>query len=234
MQNYAVPLSIVVAGALIAGALFFVNRSQTMPQGNTPTDTASEVRAVSENDHILGNPNADIVVVEYSDIDCPVCKQFHETMKRLIDEYGATGKVAWVYRHFPLAQLHPNARSHAIASECVAQIGGNTKFWEFLDAVFAANPGNQQANPSTYGALVESIGLSASDFDTCMTNDGAALGARVDADYENALAAGGQGTPHNILIIRGLDEPISIPGAQPYENMRGIIEQILAQSGSAQ
>jgi protein-disulfide isomerase len=233
MQNYPVPISIIVAGALIAGALFLVNRSQTMTPGENTTDTTAQVRPLSENDHILGNPNAEIVIVEYSDIDCPFCKQFHETMKRLMDEYGTDGKIAWVYRHFPLTQLHPNARTHAIASECVAQVGGNAKFWEFLDAVFAANPGSAQADPSSYNTLVESIGVSVSEFESCMQGDTTAIAARVDGDYENALAAGGQGTPHNILIIKGLDEPIAVPGAQPYENMRGIIEQILNQNGTS-
>jgi protein-disulfide isomerase len=89
-----------------------------------------EVPALAPDDRYLGNINADVVIIEYSDIDCPFCKKFHPTMERIAQEYGS--KIAWVYRHFPLDSLHPEARTKAEATECVAQIAGNEVFWKYL------------------------------------------------------------------------------------------------------
>ena len=89
-----------------------------------------EVPALTASDRYLGNINADVVIIEYSDIDCPFCKKFHPTMERIAQEYGS--KIAWVYRHFPLDSLHPEARTKAEATECVAQLAGNEVFWKYL------------------------------------------------------------------------------------------------------
>ncbi len=88
-------------------------------------------------DHILGNANAPVVIVEYSDSDCPYCQKFHATMHQVKDKYG--DKVAWVYRHYPLDGLHPKARMEAEASECVAKLSNNETFWKYLDAMFTIN-----------------------------------------------------------------------------------------------
>ncbi len=89
--------------------------------------------AVSGDDHITGNADARVVLVEYSDYECPFCKQFHPTMKQLMTEYE--GDIAWVLRDYPLP-FHPNAQKAAEAAECVADIGGTDAFWEFSHAVF--------------------------------------------------------------------------------------------------
>src|SRR3990167_1249729 len=114
-NSLAIPLSIVFGFALIAVAIYFSGMNKTVApntaqnNGDTPVTTVSNIPPVDETDHIKGNPNAPILIVEYSDYDCPFCKSFHETMNRIIEEYGATGKVAWVYRQFPIPQLHQNA-----------------------------------------------------------------------------------------------------------------------------
>lgn len=86
---------------------------------------------VTSEDHIKGNMNAQVTIVEYSDYDCPFCTRFHTTMNAISKKYG--DDLAWVYRHFPLEQLHPNAKAVAVASECVAKLGGNEAFWTFTD-----------------------------------------------------------------------------------------------------
>lgn len=93
---------------------------------------------VTEEDHIRGSFDAPFILVEYSDIDCPYCARFHETMTQVMNTYGDSGQVAWVYRHFPLTQLHPNAGLKAEASECFAELGGNDTFWNYLDIDFAS------------------------------------------------------------------------------------------------
>lgn len=89
---------------------------------------------VSDEDHYRGDQDARIVMIEYSDFECPYCKTFHPTMVQLLEQYE---DVAWVYKNFPLDSIHPNARDLAIGAECVADIAGNDAFWEYSDVVFA-------------------------------------------------------------------------------------------------
>ena len=105
----------------------------------TPKDPAlDKVEPVSDKDHLLGNPSAPVKIVEYSDLDCPFCKTFHATLQQIMEDYGKQGKVAWVYRHFPLAQLHPDAPRKAEATECATELGGQQAFWALTDQIMSA------------------------------------------------------------------------------------------------
>lgn len=227
-QNLTVPIAIVVAGALVAGALFLTGRGTTPTpnENNSGNVSAESVPPVTAEDHILGNPDADIVVVEYSDLECPFCKQFHVTMQQIMDEYGADGTVAWVYRNFPLAQLHPNAPRLAEAAECVAELGGNSAYWDFLDEIFAIAPVNEYFPMNRLTETATAVGVSDSAFDACLASG--RHQDTVEQQFNDALATGGQGTPHNILILKS-GEKIELPGAQPYATVKNVIETILAE-----
>jgi len=95
---------------------------------------AAKLLKVSESDHINGSLDAELFLIEYSDYQCPYCQSFHQTAKDAIESYE--GRVAWVYRHFPLDSIHPDARPAAIASECIAKLGGEEAFWQFTNAAF--------------------------------------------------------------------------------------------------
>lgn len=227
MQKLAVPIAIVIAGALIAAALYFVNGNSApaLPAdqvGDVPTE---DIRGVQKDDHILGNPNAGIVFVEYSDTECPFCKQFHSTMHQVIDEYGADGEVAWVYRHFPLTQLHPKAAKEAEALECAAELGGNDGFWKYTDRLYEITPSNNGLDLAQLPEIAEEVGLDRTAFETCL--DSGKHESRVQKDFEEVAAAGGRGTPHSIVLIDG--EQISLEGAQPFEVLQGMIEAVLAE-----
>lgn len=94
-----------------------------------------EELSITEKDHIRGNPNARITLVEYSDLQCPFCKRFHPTVQQALEEYG--GQIRWVYKHYPIDQIHPQARPAGEAAECIGEQKGNEGFWQFVDAVFA-------------------------------------------------------------------------------------------------
>ncbi len=98
-------------------------------------DLASNVSPITENDHKRGAENPTVTIIEYSDIDCPFCSQLHETMIKLLDENKS---VQWVYRHMPIAGLHPEAYEKALASECVYELSNQDDkvFWEYLDLLF--------------------------------------------------------------------------------------------------
>src|SRR3989338_3013328 len=97
-SKFLIPLAIMVAGALVAAAIYFGGSSAPNPG---PVATAEvDIAPVSEKDHILGSRNAELIIVEYSDTECPFCKVFHNTMKEDVSSYN--GKVAWGYRQLPI------------------------------------------------------------------------------------------------------------------------------------
>lgn len=102
--------------------------------GKLDASQASLLPKITAQDHVRGNRNAQIFLIEYSDFECPYCKSFHPTAMQALEEYG--DKIGWAYRHYPLDMIHPNARPAAIASECVAELGGDEAFWKFADEIF--------------------------------------------------------------------------------------------------
>lgn len=93
------------------------------------------VPPVTDSDHIFGNAQGKIALIEYSDYECPYCQRFHPTAQQLVEN---NSDLMWVFRHFPLDNIHKDARPLAIASECVAKVAGNDAFWKFTDAVYNA------------------------------------------------------------------------------------------------
>jgi len=228
MEKLSVPIAIVISGALIAGALYYSNIKQpTKIVNNTaPTENTnfSSMRPVSADDHILGNPNASLIIVEYSDSECPFCKTFHTTLRRVISEYGKDGKVAWVYRHFPIDQLHSKARKEAEAMECANELGGNEKFWEYANTLYDKTSSNNSLDPLELPKIAKTVGLNVSDFETCLSSGKYA--EKVEADYQDAVKAGGRGTPNSIILSKdGVRTPIE--GAMPYESLKNIIDELL-------
>jgi protein-disulfide isomerase len=235
--SFAVPISIVIGFALVAGAIYFSGATTASPGTQnaanvlgTDTPTTGEVRPIDDTDHIRGNPNAPIIMIEYSDYDCPFCKNFHETMKRVMQNYGTDGKVAWVYRHFPLEQLHPSAPYIAEASECVAALGGNDAFWKFSDLVFGERGTNEPTNTARLSEFAKTAGVSESAFSACL-EDGRTQ-PLVKEDIQDAIAAGGKGTPHTLVLVGGQQGIIS--GAQPYETVSKILDTLIAQMENPQ
>jgi len=225
-HSLAIPIAIIIAAALIGGALFFTGEKEPLSTIVPEKESAeTSIRPVDNTDHILGNPNAPIILVEYSDFDCPYCKQFHETMTRIITEYGANGQVAWVYRHFPLTQLHPNAALLAEASECIAELGGNDAFWTFTDTIFAERALSEQTNVARLPEFAENAGVEKDAFEACVASERHA--GRVAEDAQEAVTSGGKGTPHTIVLAGNQQGLIS--GAQPYASVKQIIDSLLAQ-----
>lgn len=229
----AVPIAIIVGFAMIALAIFVTNRgSEPAPAAVTQVDEseASEEatgvpRPVTEDDYILGNPNAPIVMIEYSDYDCPFCKQFHNTMHQIMDEYGVTGRVAWVYRQFPLAQLHPNSPRVSEAALCVGDIGGNSAFWNFSDQVFEEREIDEATNVTKLLEYAEDAGVSADDYLACMEEG--RMADAVEASIRDGFNAGARGTPYTVLLVG--NQQAVINGAQPYESVKAIVSNLIEQ-----
>jgi len=215
-NNLTIPVAIIVAATIIGGAIILTKNDS----GSTPNDPVKKeaevkisIRPISGDDHILGNPDALIKLVEYSDTECPYCKIFHTTMNQIINEYGKDGKVAWVYRHLPLDSLHSKARREAEATECATELGGNVKFWEYTDNLYAITPSNNGLDLAELPKIAESVGLDKTQFEECLSSGRTA--PKVEEDVKEAIANGGNGTPFNIIIDKE-GNTIPLSGAYPY------------------
>lgn len=228
MQNFSIPLAIVVAGALIAGAVYFSNASSSGGASNSATRTADiEIRPVRADEHVRGSANAKVAVVEFSDTECPFCKRFDETMHQVISYYDPSD-VAWVYRHFPLEQLHPKAPKQAEAMECAAEQGGNDMFWAFSDMIYSRTNSNNSLDIGVYntpkptpkdasgkpyytektprsaqdaGQLSDfavELGLNKTRFEECLASG--RFVDKVNEDAAEAASSGGTGTPYIVFV----------------------------------
>jgi len=228
--SLAIPFSIILGFGLIAAAIYFSGSSATSEVSLANVDAAQQkapekIRTVDETDYIRGNPNAPILVVEYSDYDCPYCKQYHATMERIMDEYGVGGKVAWVYRQFPISQLHPNAPKISEAALCVGELGKNDAFWTFSDLVFGERGLNDPTNMTKLAEYAGKAGVDVGSFNSCL--DSGRMKDAVNKQYTEAVKAGIQGTPHSFILVG--TQQVAINGAQSYEVVKGIIDDIIGQ-----
>ncbi|MCH8049206.1 thioredoxin domain-containing protein [Patescibacteria group bacterium] len=168
-----------------------------------------ELAPVTGDEHIRGDlEKAKVVLVEYSDFECPFCSRHHPTMKSLLDEFG--DDVAWVYRHFPLTSIHPQAQPAALATECAAE---QEKFWEFADAMFENKGG---LGDDLYTQVAGDIGLDVDQFTECYESEKYA--DAVAEDVASGSAAGVSGTP--ATFVNGQ----LVSGAVPYDTLKAIVE----------
>lgn len=227
----AIPIAIISGFAMIAIAIFFTNSGGTSETteltDNSPESQqlTSEPSPIGDNDYIRGNPNAPILIVEYSDYDCPFCKQYHETMSKIMNEFGVTGRVAWVYRQFPLAQLHPNSPKISEAALCVGKLGGSKSFWSFTDAIFDGRDLESPTNVTKLLSYAETAGVDPNSYKDCLNNHETEQ-AVLDS-IDDATKAGAQGTPYTVLMVG--DQQAVISGAQEYQTVRGIVQNLIDQ-----
>lgn len=187
-------------------------------QADAGAETAGTLAPVTGDEHIRGGDlaTAKVVMVEYSDFECPFCERHHPSMQRLIDDYG--DDVVWVYRHFPLS-FHPDARPSALASECVAEQGGNEAFWQFGDTLFA---NQDKLNEDFFKDTVGDMGLNVNQFADCFESE--KYSDKIDDEYASGVAAGVTGTP--ATFINGQ----IVSGAVPYETLSQIVDSIINES----
>lgn len=200
-NNLALPIAIVVAGLIVAGAMFYTSKGTKVEQPvQKKTTEAFNVAGVTDSDSILGSKDADVVIVEYSDTECPFCKSFHTTIQRVMDAYGKENKVAWVYRYMPLDALHKKARKEAVAIECAKVQGGNDAFWKFTNAIYTKTTSNDTLPETELTKIAKELNLDMTKWSKCYTSDETA--SVVAAQEQTGKDAGVEGTPNNFLIFK--------------------------------
>jgi len=197
-----------------------------------PITTQQQARSPSiisvslDDDPAKGNPDASVVIIEFSDFQCPFCSRFyHQTLPLIQENYIDTGKVKFVYRDLPLDSLHPNARPAHIASECADEQG---MFWGYHDILFENQAQWNRLGPDDLtSALIQyasSLGLDSASFESCLGSQ--TIADEVNADYLQGVSYGATGTPA-FFIGNEDDGFIKLVGAQPYAVFQQVIESQL-------
>jgi protein-disulfide isomerase len=216
--------AIIIAGLLISGAVLLKGgNSKNMPSQVANNNNVENIQLspITDEDHILGNTRAKVVVVEYSDLECPFCKVFHQTMQQII---STNKNVAWVYRHYPIPELHAQAFNESLATECAWEQGGNTAFWKYTDRIFEITTSNDGLDPQELPKIAESIGLNVDLFNSCLSN-GKYI-EKINNSISSGVDAGVRGTPKSFILKNGkvID---TIDGAQPLNIVKSKIDKAL-------
>ena len=184
----------------IAGVWFFMGRSSGV-----------DAKKLVDDDPSLGSADAKVTIVEFSDFQCPACKSAEPLIKNIIAAYG--DKINFVYRDFPLTQIHEFALISAEAAECADEQG---KFWEYHDKLFAMQPKLDLQSLENYA---RDLGLNRSQFNQCLETE--KYKGEVLADLGTAGSLGLTGTPTFIINDK------IVPGIISFDQFSAIINSYL-------
>lgn len=169
-------------------------------------------------------PTEPIIFSEYSDTECPFCKDFHSTMQSMLAS-NINGDVAWVFNHFPLP-FHTKAQKEAEAIECVREISGDTSAFHFVDIIFAVTPANNGLPPEALPAIAKAMKIPTKKFTECL--DSGKYADRVKAQIAEGQKNGVKGTPYTFVKVKKNESLVdvgSINGAQPIEVVNSLLDQ---------
>ena len=193
-------------------------------QNQLPTkQPTSTVKISADNDPIIGNPDAPITIIEFSDFQCPFCARFHiQTLPLILEEYIEQGKVKLVFRDFPIQSIHPNALPASVAAECANEQG---KFREMHDMLFdnQSQWNKLETNDvlSMFSSYAFEIQLDQEIFDSCLTSGKYIEEIRKDLD--DGRDYGVSGTP-GFFVGNERIGFVELKGAQPFESFKKIID----------
>lgn len=222
--HFLLPGAILLGALIVSGTLLYTRgsfgggKAQIGGAGTAKQEKPVEVK-LGPNEHMLGNANAKVTIVEFSDFQCPFCRRFwSDALPQIKKEYVDTGKAKFVYKHYPLS-FHPGAKPAAEGSECANEQG---KFWEFHDKVFSEQEkqgqGTIQFGKPELKKWAGQIGLNISQFNQCL--DSGKYSKLVDDDFAYGSELGVSGTP--TTFINGQ----RIVGAQPFTSFKAVIDSL--------
>lgn len=195
---------------------------QPTPTAQAPAETQYDPAGVDD-DPVLGDENAPITLIEFTDYQCPFCSRFFtQTYPQIKSEYIDSGDVKYVVRDYPLS-FHPHAQITAEASECADDQG---KFWEMHDLLFSkqAEWNNASDIKATLVGFASDLGLDTGSFESCLDNG--THTQEVKDDMSDGAQAGIGGTP-GFWILGPNGEAESVSGAYPFDHFKGIIDGML-------
>ncbi len=197
------------------------------PPDNAPS---GPVKVSTDDDPVLGDKNAPVTLIEFSDYECPFCKRsFDQLLPELKKNYIDTGKVKLVFRDFPLS-FHANAGKEAEAAECARAQGNDATYFKYHDQIFAKTTSNGTGLALTeLPVIAKSLGLDVTAFQQCL--DAGKFKDEVAKDMADGVAVGVSGTPSWIVGASSQDGIITgnlIVGAQPFSAFKTVIDEMLS------
>ena len=205
-----------------------INNQQpaAVAQPQQPTKGVASI----DDDPVLGDKNAPVTVIEFSDYECPFCKRhFDQTHQELVKKYIETGKVKLVFRDFPLSFHDPMATKEAVAANCAREQGGDKKYFEFHDEIFKRTISNGNGlNDEKIQTIAKDLDLNTGKFTTCLSNQ--AQTDEVKKDIADGTAAGASGTPTFLIgktTSNGEIDGELLIGAQPFAAFQAVIDPML-------
>jgi len=210
-----IPFSIVIAGIIIGVAILYSNYSGKQPA--QVTQGATTIQIDTSKREILGDKNAKVEWIEFSDYQCPFCgKLTNGVRKEILEKYVKTGKVKMIFKNF--AFLGEESLWAAEAAECSREQG---KYWEYHDLLFAKQSGENQGTfkKDNLRKWAEELGLDKAKFNDCL--DSEKYRSLIQSDYDEGVKIGVQGTP--TVFINGE----KIVGALPIVKYVEVIEKYL-------
>jgi protein-disulfide isomerase len=235
LDSFAVPLAIVIAGVIIAGAVFFTNKDKdssnvagsdtTTGTDSNPGETYPSVSTTIDDDPYIGNKDsAKVAIVEFTDYQCPYCfRHIEEVYPDIVKDYVDTGKIIYVFRDFPLSFHGQIAIDSANAAQCVYEISGTDTFSKYHDQIF------EVADASVLSDKARELGVDMTKFTACMTEN--RYKDDIDADIADGSKAGVTGTPGFVIGVLkddGTVEGKRVDGAYPYDTFKTILDEMLA------
>ena len=225
------PSAIIISALILPGSHLgygFIMSNGSGSGSASPT-TAFKGRAIDDTDLMTGDKKASVILVEYSDSECPFCAQLHPTIKKIQEEYAS--KLGFVYRYFPLTQIHPNASEEARAIHCVGVASDASKRQAYIDQMFdyKFQKQNMTLAKGQKESMAKAVGVNEAQFNACMQSQESA--DVITASIQDGISAGVQGTPATFVLIKnkkGYEVVSLVDGARPYEYFKAVIDEALA------
>lgn len=184
---------------LLFGGLLFWSQRDRIDVSNINTNDILSAQATSGDigDHVDGNKDAKVVLIEYGDFQCPGCGKAHPIVKSVMEKYG--DNVAFVFRNFPLTSIHPNARAAAAAAEAAGLEGGKEKYWQMHDQLYENQQEWQDASTSERSSFfvgyAQTIGIDKAKFETALSKLSARINQKISFDQALGRKLDITGTP---------------------------------------
>ncbi len=226
--------TVILACLIIAGAILYSN-AKPSNSGNVPNQQLQQpsgpVKVSVDDDPVLGDKNAPVTLIEFSDYECPFCKRhFTDVYPQIKKDYIDTGKVKLVYRDYIAVPSHnPLATSQAMAAQCAKDQGGDSAYFKYHDEIFKRTTSNGNGMAVfQLPVIAKDLGLNVSTFQSCL--DSNKYKDEVNKDIADGQKAGVSGTPSFFVgksNKSGIIDGTIIVGAQPFSAFKVIIDEML-------
>ncbi len=207
-KKKVIVLAIVLFLILILVLVFSSKKGQNNLNLNKSINKVEFV--IGRTDHVRGDSQAPVTIIEFSDFECPYCAAFYKNMRKLWKKYPH--KIRWVYKQFPLDSIHPQARAAAEASECAAEQG---KFWEFADRL---EEERENLGQPLYQSIASSLFLDIERFNSCVNNR--VYKDKVNGDMQLGIESSVKGTPTSFF------NGYMVPGVIPFSQLEKIVNSV--------